>query len=1235
MHVRTRVSHRLPSIRRIERLEQRIVFSAGQLDANFGVEGVVRTEFDNTTTYGDTALATAVDTGGRVVAAGEGGMARFLSDGSIDANFGVNGRVAPPFYTRALALQNDGKIVVAGGTAEFNSTDLMVARYLPSGELDTSFDGDGVAQIDLGGLNEWATALLIEPSGRIVIAGGAEEGIALARLLPSGQLDTAFSGDGWLVKQVSHSDTAYGIARQPNGQILVVGTSLVSLVYNNINFDMSVMRINTNGSIDAAFGNSGLAYVNFLSSTYSRDQGRGIAVQADGKIVISGSVYGNFSEYTGVARLSSNGVLDPDFGSEGRVRVPVNLDYASSNIVPLSDGRLLVSNYQGVLALTSQGTLDVSFDGDGIVFANGTVQAMTRQSDGAILLGGYFLNGFAVKRLQANGATDSTFSGDGVAMAIMGPSNDTATHSSMQADGKIVVVGGGFLGFEIARYLANGQLDADFSGDGLVTISFGEEFYDIRATSVVIQADGRVVVAGSMRESNNSSTYSRMALVRLNVDGTLDTSFANDGVRMTELTGVAEANSVLMQPDGKIVVAGMWNDHATVLRFNSDGSYDNRFSGDGIVSMATDASVISSIVLQPDGRILAAGNVRPSSFITTSYASVLMMARFNSNGSLDSSFGINGKMVDPSSPQRSADDVSLLPDGRFVVVGDANIFRQGSESSKLAVTRYNANGSIDGTFGTRTIDQIETSSTNNFEGYVTRSWGAALVRQSDGKVVVAGYSDQRMVAARLNEDGSLDSSFGGDGIADVSAIGESVRATNVLVDPDGQLVLTGSIRGNTPAGPENDFYLARLSNNNVPSYSTTVRINAQGNVELFDAWGRNDLLVFSRVGETIVVRDVTPDIHASFRVINLPDVTGDGSRQISIPVSRIESTGKPLYINGMEGDDEVNFEASFEAPSTGFMFKAGDGNDRVAMPQSPAPVSWQMSSVNSGSARPQGKVPLNFTGVERLTGGSQSDYFRLVHQGSPTMLRIDGGDGLNTVELLADANMSFTAFNSYSAGQRLLVNNSAGHQETAMRNVYALRLSGGAGNNTIDASNYRGEATIYGAGGNDVLIAAAGSSSLYGDGGNDRLYGSTWNDTLRGGQGNDLLVGNDGYDTLYGDDGLDVLTGDYGADTLLGGDGEDLLIAGVAVQLGWRAPAGPRDAILATWRSTDSYLTKIQKLSVDGVGDNNSVKLQTNGTVFDDALVDTMYGNAGMDWYLLNPLTEAPRDQAAGEQYLG
>ena len=348
---------------------------------------------------------------------------------------------------------------------------------------------------------------------------------------------------------------------------------------------------------------------------------------------------------------------------------------------------------------------------------------------------------------------------------------------------------------------------------------------------------------------------------------------------------------------------------------------------------------------------------------------------------------------------------------------------------------------------------------------------------------------------------------------------------------------------------------------------------------------------------------------------------------------------KPLLVNSMDGDDDLTFDANFEAPSTGFVFKAGNGFDRMLIPQSSVPVAWIMSTIQSGSARPQGKVPINFNGIEGLTGGTQSDSFRLVYQPGSLMLRVDGGAGQgDSIELRADANMNFAYQPIVAWGQRLLVDGAGGQQTFTLRNINSAKLSGGASNNRIDAREFWGSATVYGAAGDDFLVGSRLSSALYGDDGDDQLFAFSIGSTLRGGRGDDLLVGYYGEDTLYGDDGQDILVGDSGRDQLFGGNGDDLVIGGNCWALNLFTAASSRDPVLATWRSTDNYATKIQKLSVDGVGLNNSIKLRSGSAVSDDFAIDTFFGNAGSDWFILNLNTELNlpsgglRDKAVNEQ---
>ncbi len=218
--------------------------------------------------------------------------------------------------------------------------------------------------------------------------------------------------------------------------------------------------------------------------------------------------------------------------------------------------------------------------------------------------------------------------------------------------------------------------------------------------------------------------------------------------------------------------------------------------------------------------------------------------------------------------------------------------------------------------------------------------------------------------------------------------------------------------------------------------------------------GRDDRWQFQRTNDAIIVSDTTADTNSRFRVINLPEVVGDGTRQVTIPLSLLQATGKPLLVNSMDGNDDLTFDTNFDAPTTGFVFRAGDGFDRVLIPQSSVPVAWVLSSVQAGSARPQGKVPINFNGIEGLVGGTQIDtsalFTNLVRLCCASMVEMGTGD---SIELRADANMRFVDQPIQVWGQRLVVESSA-QQTFSLRNIESARLSGGASNNTLDAREF-------------------------------------------------------------------------------------------------------------------------------------------------------------------------------------
>jgi uncharacterized delta-60 repeat protein len=301
------------------------------------------------------------------------------------------------------------------------------------------------------------------------------------------------------------------------------------------------------------------------------------------------------------------------------------------------------------------------------------------QADGKIVVLGNSGGDFTLARYSSDGSLDTTFDSDGLVATDFG-GIDYGRGIALQTDGKIVAAGfiniGSGYDFALSRYHSNGTLDATFSFDGTVTtdIFAGREDY---AFSVALQADGKILVAG---KSYNGVSYD-FALVRYKADGTVDSNFAiaegYNGKITTNISGDDGAFSIAVQSDGKIVVAGYSNGNFAVVRYNSNGSLDTSFDIDGKLTTDLGGNDTGlSVALQPDGKILVAG-VSNGNFA---------VVRYNSNGSLDTSFDGDGKLTTDLGGTDQGNSVELQSDGKIIVAG--------SSGSSFGVVRYNSNGSL-------------------------------------------------------------------------------------------------------------------------------------------------------------------------------------------------------------------------------------------------------------------------------------------------------------------------------------------------------------------------------------------------------------------------------------------------------------------------------------------------------------------------------------------------------------
>ena len=392
---------------------------------------------------------------------------------------------------------------------------------------------------------------------------------------------------------------------------------------------------------------------------------------------------------------------------------------------------------------------------------------------------------------NAGKATSPAFGGDRSAMAL-------------QADGKIVMVGGRFTDFILARFNADGSIDRNFGIDGKVTTDMGSGFEQEAALAVAVQSDGKIVVVGHTAIDARPPAPQlppTFAIARYNGDGSLDTSFGTGGKVSGSVNGIARA--VAIQPDGKIVLAGDFAlvlsngvsvSDFTVARFNANGSLDLPFGTSGTGQVATDIGTInnraSNVVLQPDGAIVVSGGVAKLISSAPTPEGHTDIVRYNANGGLDGSFGAGGKLTLPGA--LVGEGLALQRDGKLVLVGSVNVGSGATASTDFALMRLNADGSPDTAFGT--AGTVTTAISNERDGAL------AVALQADGRIVVAGHTSNinaNFAVARYNINGTLDTSFGnGTGVLTVDFFRFTDIAESVLVQPDGKILVGGVAEDN-------------------------------------------------------------------------------------------------------------------------------------------------------------------------------------------------------------------------------------------------------------------------------------------------------------------------------------------------------------------------------------------------------------------------------------------------------
>ena len=651
---------------------------------------------------------------------------RLNSDGSVDNTFSVGNGFNDT--VRTIIIQSDGKILVGGSFTTYDGTPSnRIIRLNSDGSVDNTF-------VNGTGFNSPVYTISIQSDGKILVGGlfTSYDGVpvdTIIRLNSNGSIDNTFVvGNGF-------NSNVFTIQIQSDGKILVGGDFTI---YSGTSSN-NIIRLNSNGSIDNTF---------VVGNGFNGGGVRTIQIQSDGKILVGGS----FGTYSGtssnnIIRLNSNGSIDNTFV------IGTGFNGVVYTIEIQSDGKILVGGdfigYDGtisyyIIRLNSDGSIDNTF----VIKTgfNNSVRTIVSQSNGKILMGGYFTKYKTtyisrIIRLNTSGLYDSSLSYN------FGFDNTVYT-ISIQIDNKILV-GGGFTSYDgtPSNYII--RLNSDGSVDN--TFVYGSGFNN-SPLSIQIQSDNKILVGGGFDDYNGTGAK---GIIRLNSDGSIDGTF----VYGSGFNG--PVYTILIQSDGKILVGGAFTDYNgtgtnRIIRLNTDGSIDGSF----VYGSGFDDTVLT-ISIQSDNKILVGGN-----FTDYNGTGAKRVIRLNTDGSIDGTFVSGDGFND------AVQIITIQPDGKILVGGDFTDY-DGTAANKII--RLNSDGSVDNRFVYGT----------GFNGTVY-----TISIQSDNKILIGGgFSDYDGTGAnriiRLNSDGSIDNTF-------VIGSGFDDSVYTIQIQSDGKILAGGS-----------------------------------------------------------------------------------------------------------------------------------------------------------------------------------------------------------------------------------------------------------------------------------------------------------------------------------------------------------------------------------------------------------------------------------------------------------
>jgi uncharacterized delta-60 repeat protein len=989
--------------------------------------------------------------------------------GSLDPSFGSGGEVVTPFApghaeAQAVAMDAAGRIVLVGfadGNPGPEPRDFAVVRYNPDGSLDSTFGVGGRATIPISAGNDVAKAVVIDSSGRIVVAGyafnGSNNDFALVRLNPDGTPDASFGSGGKVTTPIGTStDQAHGVVIDPSGRIIAAGYSS-----SNGDEDFALVRYNADGTPDGSFGSGGTVTTNIGDTDFVN----AVTLDAVGRVVVVGVAVAVNTGFA-VARYTTTGALDPSFGTGGIVQIPAITAGVASAVAIDGSGRIVVAGHS---------------------FAEGT--------------------DIALARFLPSGVLDTSFGHSGTMTTHIGASSvEFGNGVVVDGNGRIVVAGTTDYGqverFTLVRYRTDGSLDPSFGTGGVVITAFGTN--QDRANAVVIDGTGRIVVAGYSADSQRRN----FALARY---------LANDAPELTDdavlpaiLQGAASPpgrkasslfNGLFLDPNAGDTLAGV----AVV------GNPQDAEQGEWQYSTDDGATWFNVGAVGDDSTALAlAASTRlrflPRPWFSGDPAPLAVRA-------LDSTFtgaftaGATRRTVDAA---RNGNDAPTSANTARVLI---SIFPNPVSGAWLK-----PNGDLL-ILGTPNDDRIEVETTPAFTTLTVTingvAWGPFDSSAVAGTIVASGLAGDDRIAvspfvgrgATLRGGGGDDTLRGGAG-ADVieGGAGDDTLAggtgndtylfangwgVDEVHDTEEPGVLAGGIDTlDFSAVTESLWFESGVS---FTAFCYPSKVTATPFDVLVGGAGADSLRSTAAAAWSLTGTNAGT-LNASLAFSGIENL-GGGEEADTFVIGPGGSLGGTATGGG--GVNVLDYSA-FAAPVTvsfaTFTATALGGHGGITGVLGGAaadtlvlgigPNDWRITGANAGrveSGLTTPPVTRTFAGFENLRGGWADDIFRFARGGSMAGT-VDGGEGFDT--------LSHAAF-----GSAVRVNLLLGTATATGGLVGVEHVTGGAGR--------------------DVLVGDASFNRLRGGAGRDVLIGGLGADDLRGGTGDDILVGSA---TVHDDD---------------------------------------------------------------------------------------------------------------------